>query len=125
MSRKPEKTVFDEMDTIETRTLSSDLPDEFIGTVTSVFKDAKKGQFAGTPVLKLVLKLEDGEETITVYNIPKAWTGRGQMDILKASLKDLNLELRDLPGNTFRWKRQDLPGAMKGNARHYPTEIIG
>ncbi len=116
--------VFDEMDTIETRQLSSDLPDEVVGTVTSAFRDVKKGQFGGDPIFKLIVKLEDGSETIMSYNIPKAWTGKGQMDVLKASMEALDLTLRDLPGGTFRWARKELPGAMKGNPRHYPVEVI-
>jgi len=118
-----DKDVFDDIGKIETQLLSSELPSEIVATVTSAFEDVKKGQYPG-PVLKLILRLEDGTDTITVYNIPKAWTGKGQMDTLKASMEKLGLGLKDLVGKKFRWERQELTGPMKGNPRHYPVEVI-
>jgi len=117
-------SISDEIDKIKPQKLASDMPDTFNATVTKVSRDVKKGQFAGAPLLKLELKLDNGEVFVTSYRIPKAWTGKGQLDKLMANLKDLGVELANLEGKSFQWTRQELPGGVKGNERHYPIKLL-
>lgn len=114
-------SVFDEINKITDQQLSSDLPDEIIATITKVEKTVKTGQYAGAPQLKVTLKLDDGSITSTIYRIPKSWTGKGQLDMLKKQLAALGLKLAQMEGKTFHWKRIELTGSVKGNARHYPV----
>lgn len=117
-------SIQDEMDKIPKQKLTSDMPDTFTATIVSMTKDVKKGQFAGAPILKVELLLEDGEKFTTAYRIPKTWTGKGQMDIFMENLKNMNQTLTTAIGKTFKWQRKELEGAMKGNPRHYPIQLI-
>ena len=36
----------------------------------------------------------------------------------------LGLELKDMIGRRFVWRREKLPGSMQGNPRHYPVELV-
>lgn len=114
----------DEISKIPQQKLASDMPDTFNATVLSMTRDVKKGQFAGSPIVKLELQLEDGEKFTTSYRIPKAWTGKGQLDRLISNLKNLGVELNQIVGKTFQWKREELSGAVKGNERHYPVRLL-
>jgi len=100
------------------------MPDTFVATVTGMVRDIKKGQFAGAPLLKLSLQLDNGEIFTTSYRIPKAWTGKGQLDIFMQNLKGMGVELNELVGKTFQWKREALGGSVQGNPRHYPTKYM-
>lgn len=117
-------SIQDEMDKIPKQKLASDYPDTFIAQIISMTKDVKKGQFAGSPILKVELGLENGEHFTTSYRIPKAWTEKGQMDKFITNLKNMSLDLTSSIGKSFKWKREELAGAMKGNARHYPIELV-
>jgi len=100
------------------------MPDMFIATVTEMERDVKRGQFAGAPLLKLSLALESGETFTTSYRIPKAWTGKGQMDIFMEHLKNLGVKLSEIEGKQFQWKREPLIGSIQGNPRHYPIRLV-
>lgn len=117
-------SVFDELNKVKNQTLSSELPDKITATVIKASKTVKTGKYEGTPMLQLILRLKDGTETSTNYRIPKAWTGKGQMDILINSLKKLKIDIKDIEGKTFEWERMELEGSVKGNARHYPVKVI-
>jgi hypothetical protein len=71
----------DEINKIKPQKLASDMPDEFNGTVKAITRDVKKGQYAGAPLLKVEIGLDNGESFTTSYRIPKAWTDKGQMDL--------------------------------------------
>jgi hypothetical protein len=114
----------EEIGKIPQQKLASDMPETFTATVIKITKDVKKGQYAGAPIIKLELQLENGETVLTSYRVPKAWTGKGQMDKLLQHMKGLGIGLDDMQGKTFQWKREELGGTMKGNERHYPTKII-
>ena len=112
--------VFEEIDKIPRQELASDMPSAFTATVLS----ARKTQGEYGFYLALELQTEDGATFTTTYHIPKKRTGKGQMDLLIDSCNKLNLQLRDIVGRTFQWKRVKLSGAMKGNARHYPVKMV-
>jgi hypothetical protein len=117
-------SIQDKINSIPQQKLASDMPDTFSATVINMVQDVKKGQFAGAPLLKLELELDNGEKFTTSYRIPKAWTGKGQMDKLMSNLKSMNIEIKDLIGKTFAWKREGLGGSVKGNERHYPIKLL-
>lgn len=117
-------SVFDEIAGIQQQLLSSDLPDTITATVTEAKKTIKQGQYGGQPQLRLTLQLNTGETITTMYRIPKKWTGKGQMDTLLDQLSKLKTKLNQIEGMTFKWKRMNLTGAVKGNPRHYPVEIV-
>lgn len=117
-------SIDEEIGKIPQQKLASDMPDTFRATVTKISKDVKKGQYAGAPIIKLDLTLENGEAFTTSYRVPKAWTGKGQMDRLMESLKLMGLTLDAMVGKTFDWKREELSGSVKGNERHYPTKLV-
>jgi hypothetical protein len=104
--------------------MSSDMPDEFVGEVSKVSQSVNK---SGFPVLVLNIRTVDGTELITNFKIPKAWTGKGQADLLKLNIEKLGFsDPAELAGHVFRWKRMQLEGSMKGFDRHYPiAEIKG
>jgi len=114
----------EEVGKIPQQNLASDMPDTFTATVVKAYRDVKKGQFAGAPIIKLDLVLENGETFTTSYRVPKAWTGKGQMDKLMNNLKGLGLTLDSMAGKTFMWKREELGGSVKGNERHYPIKVV-
>jgi hypothetical protein len=114
----------DELDNIPTQKLASEMPDKFTATVISVTRTVKTGQYAGKPILKLELKTQDGISFSTVYNIPKALTGKGQYDKLLEHLKNLKLTVKGMEGKNFMWEREDLEGSMKGHMRHYPIKLV-
>jgi len=130
-------------DSIPVQVNASDLSDEFIATVLSIKeKDERGAQLtnkSNRPVLHLQLKVvkgnwtregktesAEGKEFIVSYSKPKALTGNSQLDVLFYKLDKLGLpkDTDALLNKTFKWQRADLPGSMKGNARHYPVEIV-
>ena len=113
------KSVFDDIRSIPTQQLISDMQDTFIATAKSV------SQIQGTygKSLKLELLTKDNRSINVMYRIPKAWTGKGQLDQLIASLNKLNLPLDEIVNKTFEWQRMELAGTMKGNPRHYPIRL--
>lgn len=113
-------SVFDEIKGIRTRKLASDMPETFTATVISVSKH--KGEYG--PSLNLELQTEEGETVNITYRIPKALTGKGQLDRLLNSLEELGVPVEKIQGKTFEWQRMELPGAMKGNPRHYPVRLV-
>jgi hypothetical protein len=119
-------SVYDELDNIKPSKLSSELPDEIEATITAITRDTKKqGIGVGTPMLKFNLDV-NGELVTTSFRIPKALTGKGQYDELKAAFDKLGYKKLSsaLVGKTFIWHRKELSGAVKGNARHYPTKEV-
>lgn len=117
-------SIKEEIDKIPQQKLASDMPDTFNALVVKMTRDVKKGQYAGRPLLKLELALDNGETFTTSYSIPKAWTGKGQLDTLMRYLKGMGLDLAGIEGKTFAWKREELSGSVKGNPRHYPTRQL-
>jgi len=112
--------VFDEILSIPKQQHISDMQDKFIATVKSVSQI--QGQYGKS--LKLDLLTIDNRSLNVMYRIPKAWTGKGQLDQLMASLKQLNLPLEEIENKTFEWQRIELAGTMKGNPRHYPIRLV-
>lgn len=127
------------LDDITPAVLASDLPDEITATVLSLEKGVKTGQFAGAPLIKLGLKMDDGTEFITTFRVPKSWTGRGQLDKLighldtlglikttkqRGVIKSIGTPLTTIIGMKFKWERQPLSGGVQGNPRHYPVEVV-
>ena len=115
-----EKSVFDEIKGITSRKLASDMPDKFIAKVTS----ASKHTSTYGNNLKLELQTEDDVTFNITYRIPKALTGKGQLDQLLASLSKLEIPIETIQGKTFEWQRIDLSGTVKGNPRHYPIRLV-
>ena len=115
-----EKNVFDEILSIPTQQLISDMQDKFIATVKSVSQI--QGNYGKS--LKLELLTKDNRWINVMYRIPKAWTGKGQLDKLMASLNKLDLPLEEIEDKTFEWQRMELAGTMKGNPRHYPIRLV-
>jgi hypothetical protein len=115
----------DEINKIKPQKLASDMPDEFNGTVKAITRDVKKGQYAGAPLLKVEIGLDNGESFTTSYRIPKAWTDKGQMDLLMKHLKTMGITLDQITGKSFAWKREGLEGSIQGNQRHYPVKLLG
>lgn len=113
--------VFEEIANLKAQKLSSDMGPSFIATVLSATKTTRED---GKERLKLELQDKDGATFSTTYNIPKALTGKGQMDVLIQQCGKLNLHLADMIGKTFEWRVIKLPGAMTGFDRHYPTKLI-
>ena len=112
-------SVFDEIKGISNRVLVSDMPDRFIAEVTSASRHI--GTYGKN--LKLELQTKDDLTFNIFYRIPKVLTGKGQLDQLMASLKQLNQPLEEIIGKTFEWQRKELSGTMKGNPRHYPIRL--
>lgn len=104
--------------------MSSDMADEFLGTVKKVERSVNK---SGNPVIVIKILASTGEEIMTTFKIPKAWTGKGQADLLKEKLEALGIDNPQLmEGRTFRFKKLQLEGPMKGFDRHYPVgEVKG
>lgn len=117
-------SVFDEIGNIPTQVLSSDLPETVTATVLAATKTVKKGAFAGTPMLKLELLCTDGVTFSVNYRIPKARTGKSQLEMFEKQLKKLKLKPEQVIGQTFEWKKMDLEGSVQGNPRFYPVKLI-
>lgn len=110
-----------DIESIPKQALASDLPDEFVGTVEEIVRV----QTGYGPSLKFTIVTEDNKKTVTTYRIPKMLTGKGQLDQLIAQLKKMKIkQIADMKGKKFRWRRMELPGSVKGNARHYPIEVV-
>lgn len=114
-------SVFDEIDKIKEQKLASDLGGIFVATVLSIRKDADK---EGRPRLKFELVDKEGITVCTTYRIPKARTGKGQLDKLEEHCEKLGIKLRDMEGMTFKWQEVELKGSVKGYPRHYPIKIV-
>jgi hypothetical protein len=114
------ENLFDEIRGISTWKLVSDMPDAFTATVQAVSKI--QGTY-GTS-LKLELQTDDNISINVSYRIPRVLTGKGQLDQLLTSLKQLDVPLDEIEGKTFEWQRQELAGTMKGNPRHYPIRLV-
>ena len=115
-----DKSVFDDIKGITSRKLASDMPNKFIAKVTSASKHT--GTYGKN--LKLELRTEDDITFNITYRIPKALTGKGQLDQLLASLSKLEIPIETIQGKTFEWQRIDLSGTVKGNPRHYPIRFV-
>jgi hypothetical protein len=117
--------VFNKIKDIPQTVLTSDLPNTFIATVLSATQTVKTGAYAGAPLLKLELKTDDNNTFSISYRIPKAFTGKGQLDLFIVQMKKLKLEPSECVGKKFEWQRIELEGAVSGNARFYPIKLIG
>ena len=117
-------SVFDEIGKIGKVKLASDMGEKFIATVIKIERDVTKGTVAGAPVLKFTLQTEDGEKFTTTYRIPKAMTGKGQLDLLQESALKLGIEIKDMVGKKFVWQTKSLAGGVRGNDRHYPIRLV-
>lgn len=106
-------------------TLSSDLPDKIIATCLSATQSEKKGAYAGAPTLKLELITDDKITFSISYRIPKALTGKGQLDLFIAQMAKLKLKPEEIVGKRAEWVRMELDGGVTGNPRFYPTKILG
>lgn len=123
-------SVWEEINGIRKMLLSSDLPEEITATVKDATVEERQKKEGTRRNLKLVLvltkmdKVFEGREVSTTYRIPKSRTGKGQLDKLLAHLEELGIKGKDMKGKTFKWKREELEGSMKGNPRHYPIELV-
>lgn len=113
---------WDEIEKLPTTKMASDMGEEFTAKVIAMSKDVTK---MGQPCLKLQLQNQRGEKFITAYRIPKARTGKGQMDKLLDNLHAMGLSLKDVEGKTFQWKIEKLSGSVTGYDRHYPVRVVG
>ena len=113
-----------ELESIPKQTLASDLPDKITAKCLSIAKALKTGTYAGAPILKAELLLEDGTKFSTTYRIPKARTGKSQLEKLESELEKMHLRISDMPGKTFVWQRMQLESSVKGNDRHYPIKVV-
>jgi hypothetical protein len=117
-------SVFDEISKIGKVKLASDMGEKFVATVNKIERDVTKGQIQGQPVLKFTLETESGEKFTTTYRIPKAMTGKGQLDMLQEHALKLGVEIKDMVGKKFVWQAKPLAGGVQGNARHYPVKLV-
>lgn len=117
-------SVFEEIENIPKQVLGSDLEDKIQAKLLSITKTSKKGQYAGTPLIKIELQLPDNTTFSTTYRIPKALTGKSQLELLQVHFKQLGLTPKEAIGKTFQWQRKELPGSVKGNPRHYPVKLV-
>jgi hypothetical protein len=96
------------------------MPSNFVATVISVSKNPS--DYGSN--LKLEL-LDERNGTFSVsYRIPKALSGKGQLDKLLNSLENLGVNLENIVGKKFEWQRMELEGSIKGNPRHYPVRLV-
>jgi hypothetical protein len=94
--------------------LSSELPDEIIGTV-------QRAEFTtdryGRQIIKFRVLLDDGRETVLTF--PPSMFGA-----FKAHAKKLNIsKLSEFVGRTFRFKRMNA-GKFNARPRHFPIEDV-
>src|SRR3990170_2978215 len=118
-------SVFDNIKGVPQTTLLNDLPDTFTATVLSATQTVKTGAYAGAPILKLELKTDDNKTFSVTYRIPKAFTGKGQLDMFINQMAKLKLEPKDIIGKKFEWQRMKLEGSVAGNDRFYPIKLVG
>jgi hypothetical protein len=118
-------SVFDKIRDVPQTVLSSDMPDTFIATVLAATQSVKTGAYAGAPILKIELLTDDGKTFSISYRIPKAFTGKGQLDMFINCMAKLKLDAKDCIGKKFEWKRIELEGSVQGNARFYPIKLVG
>lgn len=117
--------VFDKISGISQTILSSDMPETFIGTVLSATQSEKTGAYAGAPTLKIEVKTDDDKTFSINYRIPKAFTGKGQLDKFIEQMAKLKLQPSEVVGKKFEWKRMKLEGSIQGNDRFYPIRVVG
>lgn len=117
--------VFDTIKGVPQTILSSDMPDTFTATVLSASQTTKTGAYAGAPLLKLELITDDKKTFSVTYRIPKAFTGKGQLDKFIDQMAKLKLAPTEIIGKRLIWQRMKLEGAVAGNDRFYPVKIIG
>ncbi len=94
--------------------LSSELPDEIIGTV-------QRAEFTtdryGRQIIKFRVLLDNGRETVLTF--PPSMFGT-----FKAYAKELNIsKLSEFVGRTFRFKRMNA-GKFNARPRHFPVEEL-
>jgi len=94
--------------------LSSELPDEIIGTV-------QRAEFTtdryGRQIIKFRVLLDNGRETVLTF--PPSMFGA-----FKAHAKKLNIsKLSEFVGRTFRFKRMNA-GKFNARPRHFPVEEL-
>ena len=117
-------SIFDEIEDVKAQVLSSDLPETINATVLAAERSVKKGAYAGAPLLKLELLTDDNITFSNSYRIPKALTGKGQLDKFLDQCKKLKVAPKDVVGKRFEWKRLELEGGVTGNARFYPIKLL-
>jgi hypothetical protein len=94
--------------------LSSELPDEIIGTV-------QRAEFTtdryGRQIIKFRVLLDNGRETVLTF--PPSMFGA-----FKAYAKKLNIsKLSEFVGRTFRFRRMNA-GKFNARPRHFPVEEL-
>jgi len=117
--------VFDKIKDVPQTILSSDMPDTFFASVIATTQSVKTGAYAGAPTLKLELITDDKKTFSISYRIPKAFTGKGQLDKFIDQMAKLKMEPKDIIGKRFEWQRMKLEGAVAGNDRFYPIKVVG
>jgi hypothetical protein len=118
-------SVFDQIKGVKQQVLLSDLPATVTATVMAASKTEKKGAYAGAPLLKIELCTDDNTTFSITYRIPKALTGKGQLDTLLSQLTKLKVKPEEIIGKRFEWQRITLEGAVQGNDRFYPVKLLG
>ena len=118
-------SVFDKIKDVKPTIMSSDLPEKVNAQVLAASQTEKKGSYAGTPMLKLELQTDDGVTFSVNYRIPKAFTGKGQLDMFLNQCAKLKIEPAEIVGKRFEWQRLELEGSVSGNPRFYPTKLLG
>lgn len=123
--------------------LSSDMPDKFTGVVKKVEEQRTKEGGRSLEITILVkspasIKNKEGNtvqaldrNTMVMYRLPKALTGRGQGDMLLKFMHDIGYEdTDDLIDKEFVWERHTLadlgstlPAGFNPNPRHYPVKL--
>jgi len=94
--------------------LSSELPDEIIGTVTRAEYTTDR---YGRQIIKLRVLLDNGRETVLTFP-PSMFA------MFKAQAKKLNIsKLSEFVGRTFRFKRMNA-GKFNARPRHFPVEEL-
>jgi hypothetical protein len=118
-------SVFDTIKDVQKTIMSSDLPNKIIATCLAASQSEKKGTYAGTPMLKLDLLTDDKILFSICYRIPKAFTGKGQLDKFLDCMTKLKLKPDEVIGKRFEWQKIKLEGGVSGNDRFYPTKLLG
>lgn len=116
------------LDSIPEQVSLDQVPAVFVGNVKQIeTRPKKQGGFKVAPTVTYLApeapKMKPSQTEIVMgWNIPKALTGKGQMDQLFVHLKEMGIgDTDDLKGRTFVFKRENLAGSMQGNPRHYPV----
>lgn len=117
---------WDEVENIPKQRLASDYGETFKATVLSMTKAEGR---TGPQIKVELVEVGTNKTFTTVYKIPKALTGKGQLDLLLSQLNKLGLHLKEMQGKTFEWKKMSLKEldpktTMTGFDRHYPVKLL-